>query len=287
MTLLTPVKTGTLFVVATPIGNLEDITFRAVRILKEVDLIAAEDTRHTSKLLSHYDIKNPLISCHEHNEQERLKLFLEKLLQGQNLALVSDAGTPTISDPGYQLVKELVDQGIRVVPVPGPSAVIAGLSVAGLPTDAFMFMGFLHRKQGKRRRVLEGLKDESATLVFYESPRRIIGLLEELLLVFGDRPAMVAREITKIHEEFIRGKLSAIMNTLKEKSVVKGECVVFVAWEDALPQAPPAADDMDRMLQEALAASDQPPSRLAKQISRKLNIPRQEIYQRLIDLKNS
>ena len=225
--------TGSLFVVATPIGNLEDITFRAVRILKEVDLIAAEDTRHTAKLLSHYDIKKTLISCHEHNEQERLSLFLEKLTLGQNIALVSDAGTPTISDPGYQLVKELTRQGIRVVPVPGPSAVIAGLSVAGLPTDAFMFMGFLHRKKGKRRRVLENLTDEQATIVFYESPRRIIALMEELLLVFGDRPAMVAREITKIHEEFIRGRLSDIIDTLREKSVVKGECVVFVAWEDA------------------------------------------------------
>ncbi len=280
-------KTGTLFVVATPIGNLEDITFRAIRILKEVDLIAAEDTRHTSKLLSHYNITNRLMSCHEHNEQERLALFLEKLTQGENIALVSDAGTPTISDPGYQLVKEVSQQGIRVVPIPGPSAVIAGLSVAGLPTDAFLFMGFLHRKKGRRQRILEGLKEEVATLVFYESPRRLVELLNELQNVLGDRPAMVAREITKIHEEFLRGKLSWIIESLQNRPFVKGECVVFVAWEAPLPPAAPGADDMDRILQEALVSGDEPPARLAKQLSRKLNLPRQEIYQRLVNLKNS
>jgi len=198
----TTVKSGTLYVVATPVGNLEDITFRAVRILQEVDLIAAEDTRHTARLLSHYNIKNSVISCHEHNEMQRLDLLLDKLSQGKNIALVSDAGTPTISDPGYQLVKKVAQEGIRVVPIPGPSAAIAGLSVSGLPTDSFLFMGFLHRKKGRRQSALQGVKDEVATLIFYESPRRIIVLLEELISILGDRPAMVAREITKFTRSF-------------------------------------------------------------------------------------
>ncbi|MFK5954635.1 MAG: 16S rRNA (cytidine(1402)-2'-O)-methyltransferase [Desulfobacterium sp.] len=279
------VKSGTLYVVATPVGNLEDITFRAVRILKEVDLIAAEDTRHTARLLSHYNIKNSVISCHEHNEVQRLDLLLDKLSQGKNIALVSDAGTPTISDPGYQLVKKVAQEGIRVVPIPGPSAAIAGLSVSGLPTDSFLFMGFLHRKKGRRQSALQGVKDEVATLIFYESPRRIIVLLEELISILGDRPAMVAREITKIHEEFLRGSLSQILGILQSRPSVKGECVIFVAWEEPTPVAAPLADEMDRILLAALASSDEPPSRIAKQLSRKLNCPRKEIYQRLITLK--
>jgi len=279
------VETGTLYVVATPVGNLEDITFRAVRILKEVDLIAAEDTRHTARLLSHYNIKNTVLSCHEHNELQRLELLLDKLSQGKNIALVSDAGTPTISDPGYQLVKKVAKEGIRVVPVPGPSAAIAGLSVSGLPTDSFLFMGFLHRKKGRRHRVLQGLKNERSTLIFYESPRRIIVLLEELISTVGDRPAMVAREITKIHEEFLRGTLSQILETLRARPFVKGECVIFVAWKEPVPATPPIADEMDRILLAALSTSDAPPSRIAKQLSQTLNCPRKEIYQRLITLK--
>ncbi|SMC88130.1 16S rRNA (cytidine1402-2'-O)-methyltransferase [Desulfocicer vacuolatum DSM 3385] len=280
-------KTGTLFVVATPVGNLEDITFRAVRVLKEVDLIAAEDTRHTARLLSHYNIKNSVISCHEHNELQRLDLFLEKLSQGQSIALVSDAGTPTISDPGYQLVKKVARQGFRVVPVPGPSAAIAGLSVSGLPSDSFLFMGFLHRKKGRRQSALEGIKNEKATLIFYESPRRIIILLEELMAILGDRPAMVAREITKIHEEFLRGTLSQIIEILKSRPSVKGECAIFVAWEPPEPVAVPTGRDMDHIISQALADSDESPARIAKHLSRKLNCPRKEIYQRLITLKRN
>lgn len=199
---------GTLYIVATPVGNLEDITFRAVKVLKQVDLIAAEDTRHSRKLLSHYGIQTKLISCHEHNETARTPGIIIQLKTGLDIALISDAGTPSISDPGYKLVTAVAREGISVIPIPGCSAAIAGLSVSGLPTDSFLFLGFLPKKQQKQQQALDTIKNQTPTLIFYESPRRIKPLIDNMLIILGDRKACLAREITKLHEEYIRGNLS-------------------------------------------------------------------------------
>lgn len=216
---------GTLYIVATPIGNLEDITFRAVRVLKEVDLIACEDTRHTKKLLNHFGIQTPVTSYFEHNKLVKGDWIVEELLKGKNIALVSDAGTPGISDPGFNLIRSAIAQGISVVPIPGPSAVVAALSAAGLPTDRFVFVGFLPQKEGKKRRVIEGLREEEGTLIFYESPFRLkktLGLLQEVL---GNRPAALAHELTKVHEGFFRSPLG---DMLKSDLIEKGEWVILV-----------------------------------------------------------
>lgn len=221
---------GTLYLVATPIGNLEDITLRALRILKEVDLIACEDTRHTQKLLTHYGISKPLTSYFEQNERAKAVWLAAQLAAGKNVALVSDAGMPGISDPGYRIVVEAVRQKIPVVPIPGPSAVIAALAASGLPTDQFHFVGFLPPKEGKKRRLLEGLKGERATLVFYESPFRIRELLKLALEVLGDRPAAIAHELTKIHEGFFRGTVSQVLEQIQGVPE-KGEWVALFGPE--------------------------------------------------------
>jgi 16S rRNA (cytidine1402-2'-O)-methyltransferase len=221
-------KKGTLYIVATPIGNLEDITFRAVRVLKEVDIIAAEDTRHSRKLLTCLGISKPLTSYFDHNKTIKGAYILEKLESGLSVALISDAGTPCISDPGYQLVRDAVAADIRVVPVPGPSAFVTALTASGLQTDSFVFEGFLPNRQGKRRTKLLTLKDEQRLLVFYESPKRLLATLVDMYEVFGDRRAAVAREITKFYEEFIRGVLSEIIIECKDRQI-KGEVVILVA----------------------------------------------------------
>lgn len=276
---------GILYVVATPLGHLEDITFRAVRILKSVHTIAAEDTRHTLKLLGHYGITVPLISCHEHNEHQRIDQVLGLLDQGRDVALVSDAGTPTISDPGYRLVRAVASEGAPVIPIPGPCAAVAGLSVSGLPSDMFRFLGFLHRKKGRRHGLLTSLKDENATLIIYESPHRLCRLLAELLDILGDRPAMVGREMTKMHEEFVRGSVSELLADFSSRASVKGECVVFLGADPnpASATADPRALEAEMIL--ALEQGSTPPSRLARQLSRKYGRPRQEIYQHLSRLK--
>jgi 16S rRNA (cytidine1402-2'-O)-methyltransferase len=218
---------GTLYIVATPIGNLEDITLRAKRILGEVDLIAAEDTRHTRKLLSHLDIHTPLTSFSQHHEKGKSHKVVEMLKEGKDVALVSDAGTPCISDPGYPLLIAALDEGIDVVPVPGTSAVITALSAAGLPTDRFTFIGFLPEKPGKRKKVLEGLADYDHTLVFYLSKWKAEKQIAEMLEILGDREAVLARELTKIHEQFLRGSLSSIAASLASNPP-KGEIVLIV-----------------------------------------------------------
>ena len=218
---------GVLYIVATPIGNLEDVSLRALRILKEVDLIAAEDTRHTRILLNHYNIRTPLTSCHEHNEKAQVPKLIERLRSGENLALVSDAGTPAISDPGYRLVVEAIRAGIRVVPVPGPSAVASVLSASGLPTDRFVFEGFLPSKNRERGTRLQALRDESRTLVFYEAPHRLKESLIEMRRILGDRQIVIAREVSKIHEEFLRGTIGALVSQLAEREV-KGELTIVV-----------------------------------------------------------
>lgn len=218
---------GILYVVATPLGNLEDITLRALRILRdEVSLIAAEDTRHSRKLLSHYQISTPLISYFEANEPIRIPLLLEKLQQGVSIALISDAGTPGISDPGYRLVKAAREQHIAVIPIPGPTALIAALSVSGLPTDRFVFEGFLPTRGGKRKRRLEALREEERTIILYESPYRILSLLETLQS-WGDRRVVIAREMTKVFEEFLFGSIPEVLATLQQRKI-QGEFTVIV-----------------------------------------------------------
>jgi 16S rRNA (cytidine1402-2'-O)-methyltransferase len=215
---------GKLFVVATPVGNLEDITLRAIRTLKECDFILCEDTRRAKILLKHYGIEKPLISYFEGNEEKRIPKVIDLLKEGKNIALISDAGTPLISDPGYRLVKRCREEGIDVLPVPGPSAVIAALSVSGLETDRFMFLGFPPQKKGKRRKFLENVKDFEGSLVFYVSPYDIREFLEEVLEVLGDRKVCICREMTKLFEEYLYGKLSEVKDKVKEK----GEFVVVV-----------------------------------------------------------
>ena len=219
---------GILYVVATPIGNLEDITIRAIRILKEVQLIAAEDTRRTRILLDAYEIPTAITSLYDQNESKKSGMLLAKLLRGENLAYVSDAGTPGISDPGYILVREAISRGIRVIPVPGASALIAGLSASGLPMDSFVCLGFLPSRQGKRRQLLTSLRDEERTLIFYESPNRLLSSLEDIGDLLENRAVVVSREMTKIHEEFLRGTACEIMAQLGEMTI-RGEVTLIVA----------------------------------------------------------
>jgi 16S rRNA (cytidine1402-2'-O)-methyltransferase len=219
-------STHTLYIVPTPIGNLEDITLRALRILREVRLIAAEDTRTTHKLLAHYAITTPQIAYHEHNKLTRLESILEALAQG-DVALVSDAGTPGISDPGYELIREAIARGIPVVPLPGPSAVLPALVASGLPTDSYVYLGFLPRKAGELRTVLSILTAERRTLIVYESPNRLIDTLAAIIEVLGDRPVAVARELTKLYEEFRRGPASEVLAHFKAHEP-RGEIVLVI-----------------------------------------------------------
>ncbi len=221
---------GTLYIVATPLGNLEDITLRAIRILKEVDLIACEDTRHTAKLLAALEIRKSLTSYFDHNKSSKGEDLLNRLHDGQNIALVSDAGTPCISDPGFNLVRAAVEKGIPVVTIPGPSAVVAAVAASGLPTDRFLFLGFLPQKPGKRRKLLQSLEQETATIIFYESPFRVEKTLR-LLLELGEgwrsRKAVLAHEMTKIHEGFLRGTIEELLQS-PEKIVEKGEWTILI-----------------------------------------------------------
>jgi len=226
-------STGVLYIVATPIGNLEDITLRAIRVLKEVDAIAAEDTRHTQKLLNKFDIHTPLTSYHDHNKEEKAPVLVSRLLEGKNVALVSDAGTPGISDPGYFLINLAIDQTIPVVPIPGATAAIAALSVSGLPTDRFVFEGFLPSKHTARLKRLEELTNEERTLIFYEAPHRILQTLDDMQSVLGDkRKAVITRELTKVHEQVIRGTLSEVKQQLEAGSM-KGEFTIILQTSSA------------------------------------------------------
>jgi len=219
---------GILYIVATPIGNLEDITFRALRVLREVDVIAAEDTRHTQILLSHHDIHTPLTSYHEHNEKTKAQELVTRLARGKNIALVSDAGTPAISDPGFRLVVQAIRAGVRIIPIPGASALTAVLSATGLPTDRFVFEGFLPAKKKLRRERLQTLRDETRTLIFYEAPHRLKDTLDDIHELLGNREAVLAREVTKIHEEFLRGPVSALVRELGSGEV-RGEVTLIIS----------------------------------------------------------
>ena len=270
---------GTLYVVATPIGNLEDITLRALRVLKEVDVVACEDTRHTRGLLTHYAIGTPTISYHDHNARERAPRLVERLEAGESIALVSDAGTPAISDPGYRLISGAAERGIRVVPVPGPSAVVAALSASGLATDAFLFAGFLPPKQGARRARLAELAGERATLVFYEAPHRVAETLADMIDAFGDREAVVARELTKLHEELLRGPLSEVAAALGPERR-RGEIVLLVAGatEQAVDDATPARERVAALEAEGLSRMD-----AIKRVARERNLPKRDVYREVTD----
>jgi 16S rRNA (cytidine1402-2'-O)-methyltransferase len=272
---------GTLYIVATPIGNLEDITLRALRVLKEVGVIAAEDTRHTRKLLNRYDIHTALVSYHEHNERSAAPALVERLLGGESVALVSDAGTPGISDPGYRLIVAAAAAGITVSPVPGPAAVIAALSVSGLPTDRFVFEGFLPEKGEQRRQRLRLLRDEPRTLVFYEAPHRLKDSLRDLQEVLGDRPGALARELTKLHEEVLRGSLDEISMRVAA-GAPRGEVVLMVSGSPGQP-APEAgllAEDISQLRARGLRVKE-----IAELLSEKYSRPRKEIYRLIVELE--
>ena len=226
------ISRGTIYLVATPIGNLEDITLRALRILKEADLIACEDTRQTQKLLNHFGITTPTISYHEHNEAARAEELAAQAQQGRIIAIVSDAGMPAISDPGYRIVLQALEQKVPVIPIPGPSALLAALAASGLPTDSFRFHGFLPAKQGQRRRILEEIRPSSQTEIFYEAPHRVVEALQDIVEVLGlSRSVVIARELTKLHEEFLRGSAQELLAQLQQKEV-RGEITLLIGKAD-------------------------------------------------------
>jgi 16S rRNA (cytidine1402-2'-O)-methyltransferase len=269
---------GALYLVATPIGNLEDITYRAVRLLGEADLIACEDTRQTRKLLDHYGIHKPTVSYHEHNEAERAPELAERLLGGATVALVSDAGMPLISDPGYRLVRAAIENGIRVEPVPGPSAALAALAASGLPTHAFYFGGFLPSKPGQRESALEALADQLVTLIFYEAPHRLLESLEAIEQVLGPRPVVVARELTKMHEEFLRGSAGEIRAELAARDSVKGEITLLIGKA----VAPAPVDTPVEEAVETLQRAGLPRMDAIKQVARQRGVSKREIYDQLL-----
>ena len=278
------VSPGTLYVVATPIGHRDDITLRALKILGQVDLIAAEDTRKTRRLLDLHGIKGSFISYHEHNENERTPQILKKLKTGASIALVSNAGTPTVSDPGYRLIKSAAGNGVSIVPVPGVSAAAAALSVAGLPTDAFTFAGFLPKKKGKRLKQLGEFAQEPRTLIFYESPKRILTLLKEIIGTMGNRYGMLGREMTKLHEEFIRGRLSEILKILEARSGIKGECTLLVGgWDD---NRTVEWESVKAEIRHDLESKKEPVSKVAKNISQKYGLSKNRVYQEALEIRD-
>ena len=278
-------RKGCLFVVATPIGNLADISARALEVLQTADVIAAEDTRHTRGLLQHFGINRPLLSLHEHNEDAQAPQLLERLLGGERVALVSDAGTPLISDPGFPLVRACREAGVDIVPVPGPSALVAALSVAGLPTDRFRFEGFLPRKATARRDCLRGLEAETATLVFYESSHRVLETLGDMVEVLGGgRYAVLARELTKLHETVLFGDLNTLLAKVRaDENQRKGEFVLMLAG--AVAQSTDSGQDLDRCLGVLL---DELPLKQAARLAAKLSgVKRNAAYQRALELREA
>jgi 16S rRNA (cytidine1402-2'-O)-methyltransferase len=270
---------GTLYVVATPIGNLEDMTYRAVRTLREADLIACEDTRHTAKLLAHYGIEKPTVSYHEHNEAARAEELVAKLEQGLNVAQVSDAGMPGISDPGYRVIKLAIERGIQVVPVPGPSAAIAALAVSGLPTDSFQFLGFLPGRSGERRTLLESLRDAQQTTVVYEAPHRVMESMRDIVDILGSaRPVVVARELTKVHEEFIRGSAAELLENLQQREV-KGEITLLIGKSEG--QTTAAKKDIATRLQEIMREQKIDENAALKVVAKELGVSKSEAYREL------
>ncbi|HIK26940.1 MAG: 16S rRNA (cytidine(1402)-2'-O)-methyltransferase [Oscillatoriaceae bacterium SKW80] len=278
-------KSGTLYIVGTPIGNLEDISFRAVRILKQVDAIAAEDTRHTGKLLHHFQIKKPQISYHEHNQLQRIPEILERLHQGATIALVTDAGMPGISDPGYELVKACVKNGITVVPIPGASAAITALSAAGLPTERFVFEGFLPVKGKERHQRLEMLQSESRTIILYEAPHRLRATLQDLINIFGgERQIVIARELTKLHEEFWRGTIEKALDYYSQREP-QGEFTLIISGspkiETPILSEESIKSELIKLLKQGMSRSD-----ASRKIAEQTSLPRRQIYQLSLTINN-
>jgi 16S rRNA (cytidine1402-2'-O)-methyltransferase len=277
---------GCLYVVATPIGNLEDITIRALRILKEADVIACEDTRQALKLLSHFDIQKRLVSYHEHNEIMRASELIIELEQGAKVALVSDAGTPAISDPGHRLVSLSLRHGIKVVPVPGASAFVAALAASGMPTEQFLFVGFLPSRQSERRKTLRALAEEPRTLVIYEAPHRLLDALEDALEILGNRPAVVAREVTKLYEEFLRDHLEGLVETVRKKAP-RGEITVIIGTSDGQPQHHTEAAEagtmpLARRIDEIVREKHVDKKAALKQAARERGLTKREAYKQLL-----
>ncbi|MGE5304612.1 MAG: 16S rRNA (cytidine(1402)-2'-O)-methyltransferase [Alphaproteobacteria bacterium] len=271
---------GVLYIVATPIGNLEDITFRALRILKEVDLIAAEDTRHSRRLLDHYGIKTPLTSYHEHNEQSKAPHLVERLQRGENVALISDAGTPVLSDPGHRLVQEAIRTGIAVSPVPGPSALVAALSASGLSMGAFAFEGFLPAKKKERREKLQSLCAEARTLVFYEAPHRLKKSLADIGMIFGSREMVLAREMSKVHEEFLRGPAGDLMAQLADREV-RGELTLVIAGATAEPTgAEEIMAEIRKLKSDGMRVKE-----IAALLGEKYSVAKREVYRMVLELE--
>ncbi|MEM1169062.1 MAG: 16S rRNA (cytidine(1402)-2'-O)-methyltransferase [Cyanobacteria bacterium P01_H01_bin.35] len=274
---MSEVNSGTLYIVGTPIGNLEDITFRAIKTLQKVDLIAAEDTRHTGKLLQHFQIKTPQLSYHQHNEQSRILELIEKLNQGKAIALVTDAGMPGISDPGYELVKACVEANISVVPIPGVTASITALSASGLPTNKFIFIGFLPTKIKLRQEQLEKLSNSLETIILYESPYKLLQTLEDLEKVLGkDRKIVLGRELTKLHEEFWRGTVGeAVIHY--QNNQPKGEFTIVIAGAE--PELQVLSEDTIKQELQELFAQGISRSQASRQLAQKINLSRSKIYQ--------
>jgi len=273
---------GTLYIVATPIGNLEDMTFRAIRILKEVDLIAAEDTRHSRKLLNHFGIATRMTPYHDHNEQLKTDYLLEKLLEGNNVAIITDAGTPCIADPGYRIAKAAAEKGIKTVPIPGASAIAAALSASGLPSDRFAFEGFLPPKEGKRKSRLLELKDDSRVIIFYEAPHRLTATLSNMAELLNGREVVVARELTKIHEELKHGTPAELLKHYSQHTV-KGEIVILLS--PSIEQHTDPDYDIEATLKRYLFEESLSVKDAAARVSTESGRPRREIYAISLSIK--
>jgi len=273
--------TGCLYLVATPIGNLEDITLRAIRILKEADIIACEDTRQTQKLLQHYGIRKEMVSYHEHNELTRSPELAIELEQGAKIALVSDAGTPGISDPGHRLVTLCLRHHIPVVPIPGPSALVAALAASGLPTEEFLFIGFLPPRAGARRKALDALKAESRTLIFYEAPHRVVETLADATEILGPRPAVIAREVTKIHEEFLRGPLAELLESARKRAP-RGEITLLIGPGDPQAQKVELNVSLKQRVEQLEVEGGIDRKAALKQAARERGLGKREAYKQLL-----
>jgi 16S rRNA (cytidine1402-2'-O)-methyltransferase len=273
---------GTLYVVATPIGNLEDVTLRAIRVLREVDLVLAEDTRRTRTLLNRYDVRTRPLSLHARNEAQRSREVLEALARGSSVALVSDAGTPLVSDPGERLVAAAIAAGHEVVPVPGASAVLAGLVASGLATAPFLFLGFLPRRRGEREELLAGIRDRTDTIVLFESPRRLAATLCQLLEALGDRPACVARELTKLHEEIARGSLRELAERFEEGT--RGEVTLVIGGSPGGEQAEQDEQALDAEIRQMVAAGKSARD-VAAALAKRAKLPKREIYARALAVR--
>ncbi len=273
---------GTLFLVGTPIGNLEDITLRAVKTLKAVDLIACEDTRQTLKLLNHYGIVKPTISYHEHNELTRAAELVVHLESGDNIALVTDAGTPGVSDPGYRLVALAVRHHIAVVPIPGPSAFLSALVASGLPTDSFRFSGFLPAKAGARRTALEAILDSPLTQIFYEAPHRITETLRDVVAILGpERHVVIAREVTKLHEEFLRGRADTVLEQIKQRGETRGEITLLIGKAEEIPTELSSPRGVAKRVKELMRVEQLEEKAALKQAAKEFGLSKSQAYREL------